>query len=65
MVDDLRFGEAVGGRGRREAVDGGDVAVAVAEAGRDAGTGVGGGVAAGVNVAFDGYGEELRCDQGV
>src|ERR1035438_8265691 len=54
-VDDLRFGEAVGGRGRREAVDGGDVAVAVAEAGRDAGTGVGGGVAAGVNVAFDGY----------
>lgn len=65
VVRDLGLGEAVGWGGWREAVDGGDVAVAVAEARGDAGTGVGGGVAAGVDVALDGYGEELRGDQSV
>ncbi len=65
VVGDLRLGEAVGWRGRREAVDGGDVAVAVAEAGRDAGSGVGGGVAADVEFALGGDFEELRVDQRV
>ena len=65
VIRDPGFREAVGWRWRREGIDRGDDAVAVAEAGRDAGSGVGGGVAAGVDVALDGNGEELRGDQRV
>ena len=65
VVDDVSFGEAVGGRGRGEAVDAGDDPVAVAETRRDADSGGGWSVAAGVNAALAARGEELIGDQGV
>jgi len=65
MVGDGGLFEAVGDGQRGEAVDAGDVAVAVAESGGEAGSGGGDGVAAGVDAHLLTLFEEERFDERV